>query len=249
MTIGIVIIATNAYFVLGIRFIKRFMQFYKGEATIKFFIFTDTDPSGYLQDDIKVSYFHREHKNWVDGTNSKFSSILSLAEEEVDYLFYFDADTNVDKDFTEEWFLGDLVGGQHYADQSWMKDKKGFDRNPRSKAYVPYDTPYKQMYFYGAFFGGKKEKVLEFCSKLLEWQIADRLINYEPGVNDESYINCYFHYSPPDKIVMCSDFKFLISDKGGIGETRRVTLDVKRIKGELLAKKNEWINIANNQVI
>lgn len=249
LRIGIVIVATNAYFVLGIRFIKRFMQFYKGNAHIKFFIFTDTDPIPYLQENIDVVHIHEEHKNWVDGTNSKFRNILSLAEENIDYLFYFDADTNVDKDFTEEWFLGDLVGGQHYADQSWMKEKKGFDRNPQSKAYVPYDTPYKQMYFYGAFFGGKKERMLEFCNMLLKWQLEDKMINYEPGTNDESYINCYFHYFPPEKIVKTVDFEFLISDKGGIGETRRMNLDVQRIKNELLTKKNEWINIVNNQVI
>ena len=40
--IGIVIIATNAYFVLGIRFIKKFMQHYKGNSEIKFYCFNST---------------------------------------------------------------------------------------------------------------------------------------------------------------------------------------------------------------
>ena len=37
--IGIVIIATNSYFVLGIRFIKKFMHHYKGSQKITFYFF------------------------------------------------------------------------------------------------------------------------------------------------------------------------------------------------------------------
>ena len=35
--IGIVILATNAYFVLGVRFIKKFMHHYKGDSKITFY--------------------------------------------------------------------------------------------------------------------------------------------------------------------------------------------------------------------
>jgi len=247
--IGIVILCTNAYFVLGIRLVKRFMHFYKGNEEIIFYLFTDIDPKDYLPDNIKYEYIHTTNKSWTEGTNLKFVSILSLENMDVDFLFYFDADTNVDKDFTEEWFLGNSVAGQHYGDQGWMKEKKGFDRNPRSKAYVPLDTKLPQMYYYGAFWGGTKEWTLNFCKLMLEWQKADKEWGYEPGVNDESYSNCYFHFNPPEKVVLCTNFKFLISDKGGIGETRRINLDVEKIKEDLRNKKNELININNGKVI
>ena len=39
MEIGIVIIGTNDYMVLAIRFIKNFLHFYKGKANIKFYLF------------------------------------------------------------------------------------------------------------------------------------------------------------------------------------------------------------------
>ena len=104
--IGIVILCTNAYFVLGIRLVKRFMHFYKGNEEIIFYLFTDIDPKDYLPDNIKYEYIHTTNKSWTEGTNLKFVSILSLENMDVDFLFYFDADTNVDKDFTEEWFLG-----------------------------------------------------------------------------------------------------------------------------------------------
>ena len=48
--IGIAILATNAYFVLGVRLIKRFMQFYKGDQYIKFYFFSENDPTDYIPD-------------------------------------------------------------------------------------------------------------------------------------------------------------------------------------------------------
>lgn len=249
MKIGIVILATNAYFVLGIRFMKRFMQFYKGEEKIKFFFFSDIDPHDYIPVNIDCTYFHTTNNNWVDGTNLKFVSIIKLENYDIDYLFYFDADTNINNSFTEEWFLGDMVGGQHYGDQGWMKDNnKAYDRNPKSKAYVPRDTHLFQMYFYGAFFGGSRDNMIKFCKLMRSYQLADKEWGYEPAVNDESYINREFHFNPPTKIVATQDFAFAISDKGGIGETRRISLNVSSIKKDLLLNRNNNINIVNGHV-
>jgi hypothetical protein len=240
--IGIVILATNAYFVLGVRFIKKFMHHYKGTSDIKFYFFSDEDPKDYLQDNIDVKYHHAQHKSWVEGTNAKFSSIISLENTDADYLYYFDADTSVSKDFTEEWFLGDLVGGEHYGNRGWLKDGAGYDKNPKSKAYVSPASTLTKIYYYGAFFGGKKDRVIDFCKTLREWQIEDKKIHYEPGVNDESYINAYFHYNPPF-MVSCENFAFDISHKGGIGETRRTSLNITSIKKDMLAHKNDVYNI------
>ena len=245
--IGVVVLATNAYFVLGIRFVKRFITYYKGSENITFYFFSDKNPKDYLQSGVDFEYFHVENNNWVDGTNMKFTSILSIGDKlRSDYLFYFDADTNVNNKFDEHWFLGGenmMVGGQHYADQDWMKEKKNFDRNPQSMAYIPENTNLPQMYYYGAFFGGSSQQVIQFCQTMVEWQKKDKMIGYEPAVNDESYINKYFHYNPP-YTVKCEDFKFAVSDKGGIGETRNPNLDVSKIMEFLLSHKEGHINIA-----
>jgi len=253
MKIGIVVLATNAYFVLGIRFIKRFMQFYKGEQEIKFFCFSNIDPKDYLPEYYNfVEYIYTTNDNWVEGTNLKFKSIMSLEysriASDVDYLFYFDADTNVNKEFTEEWFIGDSVAGQHFADQDWMKEIKGFERNSRSKAYIPFNTTLTQVYTYGAFWGGSKEWVMNFCRTMIEWQKADKSWGYEPGNNDEAYSNAYFHYNPPSKLVLCKDFSFVISHKGGIENMRDVNLDVSELKRDLRKYKNQNINIEHGKV-
>jgi len=245
--IGIVILATNAYFVLGVRFIKKFMHHYKGNSEIKFYFFSDEDPTSYLKEGTNVQFYFTKHNNWVDGTNAKFLSILSLKDCDSDYLYYFDADTNVSRDFTEEWFIGDLVGGEHYGNRGWLKGGVGFDKNPKSKAYVPRDTPLPCTYHYGAFFGGKKDRMMDFCKTLREWQMEDKKINYEPGVNDESYINAYFHYNPP-LTVPCEKFMFDISDKGGIGETRKINLDIRSLKNKLSEYKDDLIDIKGGRV-
>lgn len=246
--IGIVILATNAYFVLGVRFIKKFMHHYKGESKIKFYFFSDDDPRAYVQDDIDIEYHYAKHDNWVEGTNAKFLSILSLKDCDSDYLYYFDADTSVSVDFTEEWFLGDLVGGEHYGNRSWLANGAGFDRFEKSKAYVPYDSPLPYTYHYGAFFGGKKDRVIDFCQTLRDWQLEDRKIPYEPGVNDESYINAYFHFNPP-MTVPCEKFAFNISDKGGIGETRNTKLDINELLTKMLFHKDSIFDIINGKLV
>lgn len=246
--IGIVILGTNAYSILMIRFVKRFMQFYKGDRKIKFFLFSDLDPKDYLPEGIDYEFIYTTNKSWVDGTNLKFRSILKLSEQsDIQYLAYFDADTNINSEFTEEWFIGELVGGQHYDDESRMKDVKAYDRNPRSTAYIPYNTPLKQTYYYGAFFSGELKKMMEFCQILLDSQVADKQWGYEAAVNDESHINHYFHYNRPITIPS-KEFKFIVSDKGGIGDTRIMNLDINIVKKDLLKYKNDCINIQYGKV-
>lgn len=245
--IGIVIIATNSYFVLGIRFIKRFTHFYKGDSQVTFHFFSDTNPKPYIPDTINVKFYYSKHKNWVEGTNSKFKNILSTRNNPEDYLFYFDADTNIDKEFTEDWFIGNMVGGEHYGNKCF--EKLPYERNPKSKAYIPLDTTRDQVYYYGAFFGGSRENIYSFCRQMVSNQLKDKSWGYEPGVNDESYINNYFHFNPPERIVPSDEFRFIISDKGGIGETRNMRLDITEFKRILRENKDRLFDIKDNKII
>jgi hypothetical protein len=244
MKIGILLICTNSYFILGLRFIKSFMKYYIGTHKIHFYVFTDTDPRPYAPNIKNITYMNLSHKNWADATNSKFNMALTLADKDCDYLFYFDADTAIDKPFDDWFMVGDLVGGEHFNNVDAVKP---YDRNPQSKSYVPLDTPLPQMYYYGAFFGGRKDKVMEFCRILSENQLKDKKINYEPAVNDESYINQYFHYFPPST-VPSSNFKFLISDKGGIQNTRDPNVDISAYKQAVLNRPREFFLLQNGEL-
>jgi hypothetical protein len=248
-SIGIVIVATNSYFILGLRFIKRFMHFYKGDCKVTFYFFSDEDPRPYTTLD-NIVFIHKTDNSWVNATNSKFTSIVNIADrlKEMDYVYYFDADTDVDKPFTEEWFLGDMVGGEHFGNRSFLSNGKGFDRTPKSQAYVPLDSKLPYTYYYGAFFGGLTEKVLQFCETLINWQITDKKIKYEPGANDESYIQKYFHYNPPTLTVSLEKFAFVISDKGGIQDMRRPAKDISNLKKQALWNKEKVFTIRHGKI-
>jgi len=246
--IGITILATNSYFVLGVRFIRKFLHYYKGNQDISFYFFSNRNPIEYLPEGVNLKFVHTEHTSWVDATNSKFGNIISLKDEDIDYIYYFDADTNIDKIFDENWFLGEIVGGEHFGNRSWLANGAGYDKNPKSKAFVPPDSNLPKIYYYGAFFGGEKNKIIDFCETLRSWQLEDKKIPYEPGVNDESYINAYFHFNSP-KLVTCENFMFNISDKGGIGETRDVNLNVSTLIGQIKRNKDKLYDIQNGRFI
>jgi len=246
--IGIILLATNAYFVLGLRFIRRFIYFYKGEADIKFYFFSDKDPCKLLPlNGVNVEYHPTSHNNWRDGTNSKFLNIIKLANCSSDFLYYFDADTNIQKPFTEDWFIGSLVGGEHYAARTTLSNGKGFDRNPRGNAYVPHNSNLPYIYHYGAFFGGTKENMIGMCKTLKIWQEKDQRINYEPPVNDESYINKFFHYED-HYVVPIEKFEFVVSDKGGLGNTRIMNLNIQPLIDVIALNRDELWDIQHGEL-
>lgn len=247
-TTHIAVVATNIYFLLGLRFIRQFWTNCE-EKNVKFHFFSDVDPTPYLKEGMQCQYWPENHRSWRDATNSKFKNMLKIELGPKDSLFYFDADTSISSKFTTRWFLrGDLVGGEHYGNRNYLAGNTGYDRNPKSKAYVPEDSELEAIYYYGAFFGGTKQKVTEFLQTLVEWQTYDtEVLGYEPAVNDESYINKYFHYTPP-QMVKCEGFKFNISDKGGIEGYRAVNHVDDTILQQLAELKDKNWHISGGKV-
>ena len=247
MNIGVVVLATNRYFLLGLRFIHKWRKHYKGNKNITFYLFTDTEPSDYI-DTSDVIHYYSTNETWVEGANSKFKNILRLQDVDEGYLYFFDADTNIQQDFTEDWFLGSVVGGQHFGDQDWMKHVKSYDRNPKSSCYIPQNTTRPQMYYYGAFFGGVKGEMMKLCKEIYRRQQKNREIQYEPPVNDESYLNREYHYAPPTKVVMCRDFPFIVSDKGSISEIRDVKTDFSKELNVIKQNYNVPFDLVSGEV-
>ena len=251
--IGIVIIGTNSYILLSVRLIKKFQHHYKGDAEIIFYLFTDNYPMEYfsLKECENIRPITTKHSSWRDATNSKFDNILRLKDDDFDSIYYFDADTDINKDFTEEWFDVEkgLVGGEHYGNKDFLSNGKGFDRNSIGNSYVPVDSELPYTYYYGAFFGGSKEELLDFCTLLSKWQKEDSEKGYEPPVNDESYINKYFHFNPPTKTVKSEDFAFMISCKGGINNMRDVNINIEDLLRQARENRDKIYNIENGKLI
>jgi hypothetical protein len=105
------------------------------------------------------------------------------------------------------------------------------------------------MYFHGCLFGGKKEKIIEVCKILYNNQLEDKKIYYEPCVNDESYINQYYHYNPPSHIIYLDKYMFNVSDKGGIEDYRNVNVNLDDLKAEMLVNKNNLYDFQNGKLV
>lgn len=245
--IAIMIVGTNAYKVLAYRFITNFMHFYTGHSKISFALFSDEDPTPYV--DYPVDWYKANHSHWRDGTNSKYQNLLEIQNYLPEYTYYFDADTQVRNKFDADWFIGEMVGGEHYANQTSMRNVKGYERNERSTCYIPKDTKLPQTYFYGAFWGGKTFRVIDMCLQLIENQKKDKEWGFEPGVNDESYLNHYFHYNPPTKIVPAVEFGFGISDKAGLTDMRNPKKDVRLLMSEIATIKGKPFNIVKERAV
>jgi hypothetical protein len=245
MKIAVVVLATNSYSVLGLRFMSKWLRYYSGVNDVTLYYFGDFDPRPYLPDGAKVEYRKTTHYSWEAATNSKFISILSLNKELFDFLIYVDADTDIIKPFDDAWFLCDgLMGLQHYGDMTYMQNLpkyKPFERNKISKAYIPEDSTLPQMYYAGAFFGGNHSEILRFCETLRINQRTDKLKKYEACVNDESHINWFFHFYPPTKTVPADAYPFVISDKAGFSNVR-VYIDHRPLLKKIQENRNsDWI--------
>lgn len=248
MRIGIKVLATNGYFLLGCRFINRFYHLYKGDKEIIFYFFGDKPPYEHTPTGANIKYRHIKNPDWVQAVNTKYSNILSI-NDNLDYIYFFDADTNISRNFTEEWFLGDLVGGVHWAHVNTPKESLPFDRDPRSSCFIPINTFLSQTYYYGAFWGGRVGPVKKYCAAMVEAQKNNKAIGHEPPVNDDSYTNHYFHHNPPTKSVMPKDFMFDISCKGGLQIERDPRASFPEHEEQFKSNKEKLLNIQHNRVV
>lgn len=202
-----VTLATNKYRDLGVRLVHGLRDHYRGDHTVH--VFSEAEVPGAV-------WHPRRHPNWVAAVNDKFPCVAGLPLHPDDFVVFLDADTRVHKDVSDADFHGELVGWQHFGDQLWMRHQKGYDRSPKSSCYVPHDTPHPQMWFMGCIWGGRFGRVKRMLRELVDMQARNRKIGHEPGVNDESYLNHYFHYNPPTRVCRWpAEYPFIVSDKGG----------------------------------
>lgn len=248
MRIGIKVLATNGYFLLGCRFINRFYHLYEGNKDIVFYFFGDKPPFEHTPTGANIKYYYVQNNDWVEAVNTKYSNILKI-NDNLDYLYFFDADTNISNKFDESWFIGDLVGGVHWLHINTDKKKLPFDRNPKSSCYIPMSDSADQLYYYGAFWGGKTSLVKNYCKTMITAQEKNKKINHEPPVNDDSYTNHYFWKNRPTKEIYPENFAFDISCKGGLYIERDPKACFPDHEHIFMINKEKLLNIQHNKVV
>lgn len=199
------ITATNSYFLLGVRFINRFTHLYTGDWDIEFHFYSETDPAEYLdQSKYKTIFHYTESKDWHEADLSRIYSVLELKNESFDYIYWFDADTNINKKFDNNLLEGDLVSVRHIS--QWFEDNK-----ESGSYFEPKDGA---SWIIVCIFGGKKDSVIKCCESTLPWIQKDKEIGYIPKFITEKYLNKYFNENPLDKVLSYHDNTFHLTDKG-----------------------------------
>lgn len=245
--LGVVVLATNNYFPLGIRLINRFSFLYEGNKKLKFFIFSDKDPKMYLRDGLDVKVINTVHNTWDEGTMDKFRCILSLRGENLDYIFYVDADTNISKSFNDEELAIDNNKMTFYKHGFYGNRADGappFCDKESTSCYMTYDQAKNKSYHYGAIFYGDKKSMLDFCSiveSMMKFDLGNQKI---ASWHDESYLNYYSAFYDCNSI---SDTVFLHSQKSSF-PGREYPDHFFNQKMELLAKNKNNLYDYNHDI-
>lgn len=209
--ICIFLIATNYYFPLGVRFMNRWSKLYSGDLETEFHFYSETDPREYVDSDkVNVVYEYMSTTNWSEADVSRIYEIVKLKNHDTDYIYIFDADTNINENFDESSFIGDLVGFEHQF------GAKLFDGNKLSSCWIP--ATEEDIWYQTCLIGGTKNEMIEMCEATLPWIDMDQTIGYTPQWIAERYFNKYLFYKKPSRSITYKTIPFFMSDKGSTSE-------------------------------
>lgn len=193
MRILILTIATNKYIQFVERLYDNIAENFLVDHEMECLLFTEHEVEA--SDNVRVSQI--EHEPWPIPTLKRYNYFIKEKEfiSTFDYCYYFDVDMGIVGKVGDE-VLGDLVATMHPYQSFVPKEKRTYDRNPESLAYVP-EGEEAENYYAGGFNGGSTKEFLKMSEV-----IADRVNkDLEKGVialwHDESHMNRYLIDNPP----------------------------------------------------
>lgn len=193
MRILILTIATNKYIQFVERLYDNIAENFLVDHEMECLLFTEHEVEA--SDNVRVSQI--EHEPWPIPTLKRYNYFMKEKEfiSTFDYCYYFDVDMGIVGKVGDE-VLGDLVATMHPYQSFVPKEKRTYDRNPESLAYVA-EGEEGENYYAGGFNGGSTKEFLKMSEV-----IADRVNkDLEKGVialwHDESHMNRYLIDNPP----------------------------------------------------
>lgn len=159
----------------------------------EYFIFTDQETL-YADKDESVHIIFQEDLGWPLNTLLRFSFFNSIKDQlrQYDYIFFMNANILINQTITEQEFLPkeeDYLFVLHHAFWKAKCDMFPYDRNPKSQAYIPYNSG--DYYITGGLNGGKAEAFLNMSKRLDDLIQQDKKNNVVALWHDESFINKY----------------------------------------------------------
>lgn len=142
------------------------------------------------------------YQRWQDVSMRRMEMIRDQSHQrfihEVDYLVCVDVDMRFSDEVGVE-ILGGVFGTLHPGFYSASREQFTYERRPESTAYIPTDEG--DFYYAGGFFGGTVEEVYRLTNFCYNAMMVDKEKQMEAIWHDESYLNKYFLYQKPTKIL------------------------------------------------
>ncbi|KAG8447575.1 hypothetical protein GDO86_014905 [Hymenochirus boettgeri] len=204
--IGLTVFVIRKYKIFIQNFLQSAETFFMTGHKVSYYVFTDDINAipnislgeGRSLEVLKVTGY----KRWQDITMRRMQLIRDLISErvinEVDYIVCLDADLEF-KDSIGVEILGDVVGVIHPGFLAESRQAFTHERRDISAGYIPNDEG--DFYYTGCFFGGAVEKIYKLTNHCHDAMMQDKAINIEALWHDESYLNRYFLYHKPTKLL------------------------------------------------
>ena len=198
MKIAILYVCTGHYTVFWEDFYKSAQRFFMPETERHYFVFTDGIIETFGNQNISVIV--QEHLGWPDATLKRYRIFGKILEQLVGYdlVYFFNANCEFQQLISTEFLPSreqGLLMVQHPSFFNKPAKKFTYERNPRSKAYIPYTEG--SVYVCGGVNGGWAK---DFCTLVVEMQKAvdeDEVQGITAIWHDESHLNKYIllkHY-------------------------------------------------------
>ncbi len=191
--VAVCITATGRYLDYALEFIHSAEKFFLKKHSVDFFIFSD----GISEYPSSIKYFYWPQLGWPLDTMQRTAAYICYEKEFIDYewVFAVDADTLCVDEIGDE-ILGATVGVLHGG---FTEGRGTWESNPCSAAFVPEDM--RRRYFAGGFFGGERDRFFAICHACQFSQIRDQENEYLAVWHDESHLNRYFAFFPPEVVL------------------------------------------------
>ncbi|XP_075704561.1 histo-blood group ABO system transferase-like [Rhinoderma darwinii] len=204
--IGLTVFAVKKYTVFVSTFIETAEKYFMVGHKVNYYVFTDrvSDiPMVDLAEGRRMMVLSvPAYRRWQDVSMRRMEMLRDYSRrrfmEEVDYLVCVDVDMRFSDEVGVE-ILSDLFGTLHPGLYGTSREGYTYERNPQSEAYIPADEG--DFYYAGGYFGGNVEevyKLTDFCHNAM---MTDKAKNIEAVWHDESYLNKYFLYHKPTRIL------------------------------------------------
>ncbi|XP_053551695.1 histo-blood group ABO system transferase-like isoform X2 [Bombina bombina] len=204
--IGITVFAIKKYVVFIKTFIETAEQFFMVGHKVNYYVFTDRPtevPSLPLKEGRRLVVLEvPSYQRWQEVSMRRMEMIRNYSRQlfinEVDYLACVDVDMRFSDEVGVE-ILSDVFGTLHPGFYGSSRQHFTYERRPQSEAFIPADEG--DFYYAGGFFGGRVEEVYKLTNVCHNAMMTDKGKSIEAIWHDESYLNKYFLYHKPTKIL------------------------------------------------